>query len=224
MKTPLHIAASLLLILAIGSAQAETLVSYNFTGAPGTQVSQSPAFVLPGLSASHLFRDDGLTPSGATGSISSSGFPTGGIILVDDYYELTITPQIGSAVDYDSILFGERRSGTGIRDFSIRTSLDGFASDLFTLNVPDDTITRFQTVNFTNAFSAVSDPLTIRFYGFNAESNLGTWRLTNHSLGEMQITGTVTVVPEPSTFVAMLALPTVALAAIRRCRRHRVQS
>lgn len=193
------------------------LVTYNFTGATGDQTSQAPSSVALNMTASDITRGTGITASAASNSISASNWSTGALDL-NDYYSLTLTADSGFFLNLNTISFAERRSGTGIRDFSIRTSLDGFASDVFTASVPDDTFTRDQSFTFGPAFDSVSS-ITIRIYGYNAEGSTGTWRLNNHSVdGGLVVTGTVSAIPEPSTY-ALLGLGLAGLIALRRLQR-----
>lgn len=74
----------------------------------------------------------------------------------------------------------ERRSGTGIRTWSVRSSLDAFATDLAVFNVPDDTNTRTdQTINLGAAFMNLTSSVEFRIYGYLAEASGGTWRVDN---------------------------------------------
>lgn len=199
------------------SANAAVLALYDFTGATGDQISQAPFTTATNVIASDITRGPGLNANAGGGSINASGWAMTPTIDLDDYFGFTIQPVEGFTLDVSSLSFAERRSGTGIRDISIRTSLDGYASDVFTTNVEDDTLTRDQSYAFGAAFDNITDSLTIRVYGYSAESAAGTWRLTNHStdLG-LVIMGSVTAVPEPSTYAAMLGLVVVGLAIVRR--------
>lgn len=211
-------AVIILSAVSLAGAGAQVLVSYNFTGATGDQVSQPVASFDPDLTASVMTRGSGITASAAGGSISSTGFTTG-VIDLNDYYSFTLTPGVGVTMDLGTLTFAERRSGTGIRDFSIRTSLDGFATDVFTAAVPDDTATRDQSFVFGSAFDAVTGPITIRIYGYTAESAAGTWRLTNTSSGaqNFQLTGTA-VVPEPTSAAMIFVGAGLVAWGVRRKR------
>src|SRR5262245_17099827 len=131
-------------ILGVVPAARGAIVTYDFTGATGDQASTPATGVASGLSASVIDRGPGVTASAAANSISASGWSTSGIDL-NDYYGFTLTPSGGFTLNVDSLTFSERRSATGITAISVRSSLDGFASDLFTATVPDDTLTRRQT-------------------------------------------------------------------------------
>ncbi len=204
----------------LAGANAAVLVSYDFTGATGDQVSQATSSVASNMTGSVLTRGSGLTASAATGSISSTGWTTAASIDLNDYYSFTITPDVGFTLNLDTLTFAERRSGTGIRNFVIRTSLDSFTADIFSASVPDDTATRDQSFTFNSSFDVISSALTIRVYGYSSESAAGTWRLANSTAtSNMQLTGTV--VPEPQTW-ALVGIGSAFM--IWNLRRRRVQA
>lgn len=121
-----------------------------------------------------------------------------GSINPDKYYEVIITPQNNYIVNLESISFTLQRSGTGIRQYSIRSGADGFAS-----NLPAEISTSsnnleviagniFQVKDATTsanngskiilsaaAFQNITAPVIIRFYGFNAEQSGGSFSIDN---------------------------------------------
>lgn len=151
-------------------------VTYDFTGQPGDQVSTPVTTSVINVTADPIVRGSGLNASAAANSMSSSAFSTGGIDLTD-YYGFTLTASAGFNLDVNSIAFSERRSATGILSIVVRSSLDGFTGNLFSTSVPDDTLTRRQTVTLGSAFDSISGPIEFRIYGFGAEAAGGTWRL-----------------------------------------------
>ncbi|WP_338815031.1 T9SS type A sorting domain-containing protein [Bernardetia sp. Wsw4-3y2] len=176
----------------------QNLVTYDFTGQPGNQGSTPPSFSAANMLASVISRGSGIAPVASSNTINSSGWSTGAIDLNNDYYELTLTPLGGFKLDLNDINFRERRSASGIRDFEIRTSLDGYATSYFSTNVPDNTSQRDQNFTFPAAFSNVTTSITIRIYGYNAEATGGTWHLRNNSItNDFSITGTVTSTSPP---------------------------
>lgn len=172
--------------------QAADLVKWDFTGALGTQTSTSATFATTGITAAAISRGSGVTGSASGSSISSTGWTTSTTIDSNDYYTFSITVDAASTLNLDSISFAERRSSTGIRTLSVRSSLDGYASDLVTpIGVPDDTLVRDQTVALSSSFDALTNTtVTFRIYGYAAEAAGGTWRIQNHStLGGLVLTG-----------------------------------
>ncbi|GEM_PF-716769 len=182
------------LALMVLPVEAATLVRYDFTGATGDQAAQAASFAVGPISASDLTRGAGLTPNLGGNSINSSGWTTALAIDADDYYEFTLSPTAGFSLSLDRISFAERRSGSGIRNFQIRSSLDNFATGLDSVPaiVPDDTMVRQQSFALNNTFLGLTDPVTLRLYGYAAEASGGTWRLENYT-GELGSTGGLTI-------------------------------
>lgn len=167
------------------AAQAQ-LVTYTFTGAAGDEVTL-PADAQPsGATASPIRRGTGLTPNLAGGAFGSSGFGTQADRDTADYVAFTVTPDVGRTLTLDSLVFDERRSGTGLRTFAVYSSLDGYAAPLTTVTVPDDTNVRTLRLALGTAFSGVSTAVQFRLYGYGAEASTGTWRQDN-----IRIVGTV---------------------------------
>ncbi len=133
--------------------------------------------------------------SSLTGSISTS-----------EYYEVTITPVSGYTIDLSSITFSVQRSGTGIRTYAVRSSADVYATNLPASINPSNTNLSVQTgdIFFWNFdattsnqngstitlndpnFTAISAPVSFRFYGWNAEGSGGTFSIDN-----LTITGNI---------------------------------
>ena len=175
----------------------QNLVTYDFTSQPGDQASTNPSSTAANMFASAITRGTGVTASAASNTMSSNNWTTGTIDL-NDYYELTLTPLGGYALDLDNLNFRERRSNTGIRNFEVRTSLDGYSASYFSTAVPDDNLERNQTFTFPAAFSSITSAITIRIYGYNAEAATGTWQLRNNSTtNNFSITGSVSSTSPP---------------------------
>lgn len=169
--------------------------------------------------------------SWSLGAADGSDVFTGGIDL-SEYYEVTVTPTGGTTLDLDAISFVLQRSSTGIRQYSVRSSLDSFAAnlaasitsadlDLSVVSTPQlnifqvaDTSTNANSgsrITLTAEYNAIKDPLTFRFYGWNAEALGGTF-----SIDDVAFIGQTTAVPEPGA--ASLVLGGLACMAARRRR------
>lgn len=224
-----NLALAFVSTLLLAASAFSATITYDFTGLAGNQLSTPVTSGLADLLEGDITRGSGLTASDAGNSMSSSGFSTGAIDL-DDYYSFILTPNVGFVMNLTSLEFSERRSGTGIRDIEVRSSLDNFAASIFNTNVPDDGFTRRQTVTFSPSFLNLGNALEIRIYGFNAESAAGTWRLGVNNAGganpnsfpanlvvtlDLQSTNEV---PEPST----LAICAIALAGLGALSRRKV--
>ncbi len=164
----------LLLLSYISHAQ---LVTYSFTGAAGNEANFPPDNQPVNGTASNMSRGTGLTPSASANTFSASAFSTTGIDL-NDFFAFSIQPNVGFQLIINRIEFDERRSLTGIRTMAIRSSKDAYTTDLAVFNVPDDDLTRTQTVNLV-CFTRITANTTFRIYGYAAEAAGGTWRIDN---------------------------------------------
>lgn len=144
------------------------------------------------------------------------------------YYEMTLTPLAGNQLDVDDITFGLRRTGTGPRDLSIRSSLDGFASDLGIASATSAEISTsgnvFHFVNdiaptaningngiqLSSDFDAITAPITFRFYAANPESSAGSL-----TVDDVTVKG-FTAVPEPQEYALAAAGGLMLFGAYRR--------
>ena len=121
-----------------------------------------------------------------------------GAINLNKYYEVILTPETNYIVNLDSIAFTLQRSGTGIRHYVVRSSVDGFASNLpskiypasANLEVIAGNIFQVKDASTTanegskivldaTAFKGITSPVTFRFYGFNAEATGGSFSIDN---------------------------------------------
>ena len=169
--------------LVVSSTCLGQVARYSFDGSAGNEVSLPPDAQPINGTLSDITRGSGINPSSSAGEFSSNNWSTG-VIDLDDYYTLTISANGGFELTLSSLVFDERRSGSGIRDISVRSSLDVFSQNLAAFNVPDNTSVRTQTVNFGGAFVNLSSSVAVEFriYGNNAESSSGTWWVDNIQL------------------------------------------
>ncbi|MDG1194555.1 MAG: T9SS type A sorting domain-containing protein [Polaribacter sp.] len=113
------------------------------------------------------------------------------------YFEITLVPNAGYITNVSEINFSERRSGTGPRDYQVRWSVDDFSNSttIATVNVPDNKSERDGSITGLDIDVAVGETLKIRWYGYNAESTGGTWRIND---GTLNIVGTATLSSTPT--------------------------
>lgn len=141
----------------------------------------------------------------AAARFSFTGWPTGatdgsntftGSLDPARYYSVTLTPAANYTLTPTAITFTLQRSGTGIRQYAVRSSIDGYTTNLpagispananlsvvsgnvFQVTDASTTAQDGSTVTLTG-FTNLSNAVTFRFYGFNAEAAGGTFSLDN---------------------------------------------
>lgn len=176
---------------------------YTFSGVvsgTGGKTDPTPVPVSTGVTfgSFRAVGNQGANPN-ATGRFSFQGWPLTPTINLTQYFEVIITPQTNYSLSLDTMTFTMQRSGTGITQFSVRSSTDNYST-----NLPASFAGTELTVDTANVFKVVStatttaianckvslnlvnstSPDTIRFYGWGASASGGTF-----SLNRVQFTG-----------------------------------
>lgn len=217
------LAVSLFTSLSLTSTQA-VLVSYSFDGAAGNEASFAPDAIPDHLTVSDMSRGPGINPSSSAGTFSASGWTTDPTRDPDDYFAFSLTPEEGYLLTITGFELDERRSGTGIREWAVYSSLDGFNTALGIFAVPDNTSTRTDQAlpGFGPEFQDLAGPVEFRIHGYGAEGAGGTWRIDNvevsGSVHARPVTGPpVHSVPEPAAWADLaVLLGLLALAGVRQ--------
>lgn len=114
----------------------------------------------------------------------------------NDYFEVSLAPVGVYGLVISDIAYSERRSSTSIRTFQVRVSTNNFSSYvvLETNEVPDNTNERSYSLSDLSLSAAQGQTFQLRFYGYQAESSGGTWRIND---GTLKIIGTAMSQSEP---------------------------
>lgn len=194
-----------------GAQQPQTVVSYTFAGVSGT-----PTTTASGVTGSELVRDASAdtfydnTAGNPAPDANSSGWTTGTALDLALYYTFTITPAaVGTSwngITLDLANFDAAGINDGPTRFAVRSSLDGFTTDLLAGTVSVGFTTDTAALNVTS-----NAPVEYRIYGFGAGTTEGLLQIDNVAL--------TSAVPEPSTFAAFgFAALLGGCVFVRRCR------
>lgn len=205
--------------------------TYPFTSvANGASGTTDPTAVptATGLTFGSFSAVGTLANPNANGRFSFQGWDTGatngsnvftGAINPAKYYEVTLTPATFYSLDINTITFTIQRSGTGIRQFAVASSLDFttnlpasispanaalsvVGSNVFQITDPTTSAQVGCTITLPAAYDAITTPITFRFYGWNAE-NASTGAF---SIDDVVIDGVATTCPASVQTGAQAAL------------------
>ncbi len=112
------------------------------------------------------------------------------------YYEFTVSPILGRAMDLTSLKFAVKRSLDGVRTYAVRVSTNGFSTNMTLSIAPANTdlsvhsgtmfferdssqVEQGTTVSLGSNFKYLRSPVTFRIYGFNSESPSGTFEVSD---------------------------------------------
>ncbi len=187
------ITSIIILLLAINFGYGQIL-TFDFAGATGAPESYDSNYNDPNLGVSTITRGDGLINVNNNDSFNAQGWASTSIanaVTGGDYMEFTIVPNSGYEFSITSIDINFQRSSTGVSAIALRSSIDGYASNIDSEKTVVDN-TNLQ--NFTFTFSHTSStPVTYRFYAY-AEDSGGSGRFEGGG-DDIEINGTVTALP-----------------------------
>jgi predicted extracellular nuclease len=180
------------------------LAAWELSTSPGNQASNNATTTGTNIGTSILSRGAGITAGTAAGCITSSGwFNTAAAstlaqaITNNEYYEFTLPVNSGFQANITSIGLVLRSSGTGPNTATLRSSIDGFSSDLGTVSIITSSVLNTISVNLMN----VTGITTFRLYGYgsaatstSAPGTGGTMRIGTSTVAtdnDLVISGTV---------------------------------
>jgi len=203
------------------SSHADLLVAFDFTGYAGSELQGTSTVVAVGIDGPVLIlRGSGLTAVGNADRFNAQGWDgtadADAALAANNYFEWTITPSASYSMSITQIAFQVQRSNTGASNLVLRTSVDSYAANLNTLNnFAGNNATVGSTFN-SSGVSALQDATGAITFRVIAWPGASTGSLGFEGAGnDIQIFGTTTLVPEPTT-VLLMASGLLALSASRR--------
>lgn len=200
------------------------LVSYEFT-----DDRLSPTSVLPGITASD-FSSPVFSFATGTNDLRTSetlGLADGAETVSDNmtnavnanqYVAFTVTANSGFVLNLDALAFDIRRGLRGTQDYAVKSSADTFATYIvFANNVINDTSVRRQSIDLTSAAFQELTSIEFRIYFDDRLNNSSS--ASDVFIDNLILSGSVSSIPEPSTYGLALGGLALAIAALRRRRK-----
>jgi hypothetical protein len=91
-----------------------------------------------------------------------------------DYFYFTLRPGTGYRIDLSSFIYTGQTSGTGPTSFALRSSVDGFVSNIGTPSATGTTISLSAP-----AYQNITSPITFMLFGWAASSSGGTFSIND---------------------------------------------
>ena len=164
------------MLCAYGFLPAQSIATWALTS------HGSPTFEANNLGAEDIERGTGISdPTFDASGATAFAWDLGTGVSTGDYYEFCISPKTGYSLNVTGISFTEERSADGIRNYSVRWSIDGFNtfSTIMDAAVPDDEQARSEAINNLDITGCNGATICFRFYGYNSEAFDGEWSLSN---------------------------------------------
>ncbi len=155
------------------------------------------------------------------GNVTLNPWNAGSTVNTNQYVEFAVQPGAGFQVDFTNLQLNARRDSTRL-DLVLRSSVDGFTSDLGT---QVSLTTSSNTYSFDlSSLAPQTGPVQFRLYGLNASAGVFFYGENSANVagggfvalnGDITPTPTVST-PEPSGIVSLIAVGALGAASLRR--------
>lgn len=119
------------------------------------------------------------------------------------YYSFTITPTSGYEVSLSGISFDARQTPSGALDYTVEVGGTSVATGTFTRD------SDWYSISKSITLSSLSSATEVRIYGYNGGGG-------NFAIDNVTLSGTVSAVPEPSTYALIFGAATLGFVVFRR--------
>ena len=134
-------------------------------------------FIDPHISVSGIQRGSGITAAIGTDRYNAANFASA-VKDTADYFSFIMIPDSGYQINFTNFSYTGLRSSTGPVAFSLRSSINGYAANIGTLNASGTTISLSAL-----AFQNVRVPIEFRLYCWGATNSSGIYGIDEFSFG-----------------------------------------
>jgi hypothetical protein len=177
---------SVILLFTIGAAIAQSVFTNPITGTnPNTDNPYTIGQLLsPAITVSGIGRGTGISGAAANNRYNASSWNTAALDP-DAYFEFTLTPNAGIAINFTSFVYTSQVSNATIANFSFRSSLDAFTADIGIASATGATIDLSLP-----AYQNIAAAITFRLYAWGADVSTRTF-----SINDFTFNGLTNVLP-----------------------------
>ncbi len=148
----------------------------NGVNHPNTNPFSSASVIDANITISGVGLGSGVTLNAANNRYNAQSWTTSTSLDLADYFTFTLTPNSGYKINFSSFVFTSQTSATGPTNFAVRSSLNGFSSDISTPNATGASV----SLSSSN-FQGITSSITFRIYGFSAGGGSGTYSINDFS-------------------------------------------
>jgi hypothetical protein len=162
-----------LLILAQPDGQT-TIATWSFSATTAGTVGSGARLTATAVTVG---TDIGSTAFNGSDYYGQDGWPATTTLDPNAYFQFSVTANSGYYLELNTVNLSIRRSttgtsaGSGPQNWSLRSSLDGYASDIQTGTLTENYVTFAVTLSAT--FQSIPSTVTFRLYGFNEVTTSG---------------------------------------------------
>ncbi|WP_300661009.1 MopE-related protein, partial [Fluviicola sp.] len=168
-----------------------TLGMYQFTGNSCATPVLGLTSAQPANATFSDYKYNNTTCTTGNDYLNTVDWNTGTTVDTSEYYGFTITPANCHAMDLNQLKLTHRVSNTtGLATVHVRSSLDNFAADIYTMTFTATAVNVNETIALSSAFDAVSTPVEFRIFITGAANVTGAYRNDDVSL-----VGNITALP-----------------------------
>lgn len=141
----------------------------------------------PNITVSGISRGSGINPNAGANRYNATAWNLS-VLDAGDYFQWTLTPNAGYSISFNSLTFLAQVSSTGPINFVVRSSMDGYVTDIANPSIPNNAVeTGPYVVDLTAApFQNLTSSVSFRIYGYGGSGASGTF-----SINDFTFNGTV---------------------------------
>ena len=150
--------------------------------------------VIANLTVSGIGRSTAITGANANNRYNANNWALGTTIDLTKYFSFTLTPAAGYEMGFNDLQITLQTSTTGPASFSLRSSADGYSTDITTFTNAGGSTNSINIDLSNTALQNLTTTIVFRLYGWNASGTTGSCSINDFEFnGYVVPVGTVTL-------------------------------